>query len=137
MVCFVSAKHACNQWNFHKAKWSHYTALTNKFEKTLLLLDSLDMDVVYQNFCNVIKKAIKTTFSSSHQKTIFCDGMQSVNLFTYHSCSLLRETTQLWLLKLYLPNLTKSRGINGPKQFGALTFHSNHKAWSILNKFYS
>ena len=32
------------RWNFHKAKWSHYIALTNKFTRTLLPPDSLDVD---------------------------------------------------------------------------------------------
>ena len=47
------------RWNFCKAKWSHYIVLTNKFAKTLLQPDSLDVDVAYQDFCNTIKKAAK------------------------------------------------------------------------------
>ena len=47
------------RWNFHKAKWSHYIALTNKFAKTLLPPDSLDVDAAYQDFCNTIKKVAK------------------------------------------------------------------------------
>ena len=47
------------RWNFPKAKWSHHIALTNKFAKTLLLPDSLDVDAGYQDFCNTIKKAPK------------------------------------------------------------------------------
>ena len=38
------------QWNFRKANWSHYIALTNKFAKTLLLPDTLDVDAAYQDF---------------------------------------------------------------------------------------
>ena len=49
------------RWNFCKAKWSHYIALTNKFAKTLLPPDSLDLDAAYQDFCNTIKKAAKKT----------------------------------------------------------------------------
>ena len=50
------------QWNFRKAKWSHYIALRNKFAKALLLPDSLDVvDAAYQDFCNAIKKAAKKT----------------------------------------------------------------------------
>ena len=49
------------QWNFCKANWSHYIALTNKFAKTLLPPDSLDVDAAYQDFCNTIKKAAKKT----------------------------------------------------------------------------
>ena len=40
------------RWNFRKAKWSHYIALPNKFAKTLLPPDSLDVDAAYQDFCN-------------------------------------------------------------------------------------
>ena len=42
------------RWNFRKDKWSHYIALTNKFAKTLLPPDSLDVDAAYQDFCNKI-----------------------------------------------------------------------------------
>ena len=49
------------RWNFRKAKWSQYIALTNKFAKTLLPPDSLDVDAAYQDFCNTIKKAVKKT----------------------------------------------------------------------------
>ena len=49
------------RWNFRKANWSHYIALTNKFAKTLLPPDSLDVDAAYQDFCNTIKKAAKKT----------------------------------------------------------------------------
>ena len=47
------------RWNFRKIKWSHYIALTNKFAKTLLPSDSLDVDAAYQDFCNIIEKAAK------------------------------------------------------------------------------
>ena len=60
--------------------------------------------------------------------------MQSVNPSTKPFCSLLRETTQVWLLQLCLPSLTESGGIDGPKQFGALTSHTLvERHWSILN----
>ena len=107
------------RWNFCKAKWSHYIALTNKFAKTLLLPDSLDVDVAYQDFCNTIKKAAKTTIPLRYRV-----GIQSVNPFIKPFCSLLRETTQVWLLQLCLPSLTESGGIDGPSQFGALTSHT-------------
>ena len=51
------------RWNFRNAKWSHYIALTNKFAKTLLPLDSLDVDAAYQDFCNTIKKTAKKKIS--------------------------------------------------------------------------
>ena len=112
------------RWNFRKAKWSHYIALTNKFEKTLLPPDSLDVNAAYQDFCNTIKKAAKKTIPPGIEITIFRVGMQGVNFSIKPFCSLLRETTRAWLLQLCLPSLTESRGIDGPKQFGALTSHT-------------
>ena len=56
------------RWNFRKAKWNHYIALTNKFDaKTLLLPDSLDVDAAYQDFCNTIKKAAKKAIPCEYQ----------------------------------------------------------------------
>ena len=112
------------RWNFRKAKWSHYIALTNKFAKTLLPPDSLDVDAAYQHFCNTITKAAKKTIPAGIEITIFRVGMQSVNPSIKPFCSLLRETTQVWLLQLCLPSLTESGGIDGPRQFGALTSHT-------------
>ena len=113
------------QWNFRKAKWSHYIALTNKFAKTLLPPDSLDVDAAYQDLCDIIKRAAKKTISHANiETTIFHVWMQNVNPFIKLSCSLLRKTTQVWLLQLCFPSLTGSGGIDGPRQFGALTFHT-------------
>ena len=108
------------RWNFRKAKWSHYIALTNKFANTLLPPDSLDVDAAYQDFCNTIKQP-KRLSHAVIEITIFRVGMQSVNPSIKPFCSLLRETTQVWLLQLCLPSLTESGGIDGPRQFGALT----------------
>ena len=47
------------QWNFRKAKWSHYISLTNKLARTLPPFDSLDMDQAYQCSCNAISTAAK------------------------------------------------------------------------------
>ena len=47
------------RWNFRKAKWSHYIALTNKFEKTLWPPDSPDVDAAYQDFCTPLRKQPK------------------------------------------------------------------------------
>ena len=55
------------RWNFLKAKWSHYSALTNKFAKTLLPPDLLYMDAAHQDFCNIIKKAAKKTIPRGYQ----------------------------------------------------------------------
>ena len=55
------------RWNFRKTKWSHYIALTNKFAKTLLPPDSLDVDAAYQDFYNTIKKAAKKTIPRGYR----------------------------------------------------------------------
>ena len=41
------------RWNFRKATWSQYRALTNNFAKALLPPDSADVDQVNQDFCNI------------------------------------------------------------------------------------
>ena len=55
------------RWNFCEAKLSHYIALTNKFAKTLLPPDSLDVDAAYKDFCNTIKKAAKKTIPRGYR----------------------------------------------------------------------
>ena len=112
------------RWNFRKAKWSHYIALKNKFARTLLPPDSLDVDAACQDFCNTIKKELKRLSQAGIETTIFRIGMQSVNPSIKPFCSLLRETTQVCLLQLCLPSLTESGRIDGPRQFGALTSHT-------------
>ena len=49
------------RWNFRKVNWSHYNALTNKLAESLLLSDSPDVDLAYQDFCNVIRTAAKNS----------------------------------------------------------------------------
>ena len=112
------------RWNFRKAKWSHYIALTNKFAKTLLPPDSLDVDAAYQASVTPLRKQPKRLSHAAIKITIFRFRMQSVNPSIKPFCSLLRKTTQVWLLQLCFPSLTESGGIDGPKQFGALTSHT-------------
>ena len=71
-----------------------------------------------------LKKQPERLSHSGIKITIFRVGMQSVNPSINPSCSLLRETTQVWLLQLCLPSLTGSEGIDGPKQFGPLISHT-------------
>ena len=71
-----------------------------------------------------LRKQPKTLFHAGIEITIFRVGMQSVNLSMKPFCNLLRETIQVWLLQLCLPSLTESEGIDGPRQFGALTSHT-------------
>ena len=97
------------RWNFRNAKWSHYIDLTNKFaKKALLPSDSLDMDATYQDFSNINKKAAKKNIPRGYRNSLFRVGMWGVNPSVELSCSLLKETTRVWLLLLYLPNLTGS-----------------------------
>ena len=112
------------RWNFHNAKWSHYIALTNKFAMTLLPPDSLDVDGLTRTSVTPLRKQPKRLSHAGIEITIFRVGMQSVNPSIKPFCSLLRETTQVWLLQLCLPSLTESGGIDGPKQFGALISHT-------------
>ena len=120
------------RWNFRKAKWSHYIALTNKFAKTLLPPDSLNVDAAYQDFCNTIKKAAKKTnpreYRNNYAPCWDAECESSIKL----SCSLLRETTQVWLLQLCLPSLTGNGGIDGPRLFGALISYTLVEKHGVL-----
>ena len=70
------------RWNFRKAKWSHYIALTNKFAKTLLPPDLLDVDAAYQDFCNTIKKAAKKTIPRGYRsKYVPCWDAECKSLY--------------------------------------------------------
>ena len=91
---------------------------------TLLPPDSLDVDAAYQDFCNTIKKAAKKTIPRCYRNDYIPCWEQSVNPAIKPFCSLLRETTQVWLLQLCLPSLTESGGMDDPKKFGALTSHT-------------
>ena len=111
------------RWNFHKAKWSHFIALTNKFAKTLLPPDTPDTRLT-KTSVTPLRKQPKRLSHAGIEITIFRVGIQSVNSSIKPFCSRLRETTQAWLLQLCFPSLTESGGIDGPKQFGALTSHT-------------
>ena len=71
-----------------------------------------------------LRKQPKRQFHAVIEITIFRVGMRSVNASIKPFCSLFRETTQVLLLQLCLPSLTGSGGIDGPRQFGALTSHT-------------
>ena len=75
-------------------------------------------------FLTLLRKQPKRLSHAGIEITIFRVEMQSVNPSIKLSCSLLRETTQVWLLQLCLPSLTESGGIDSPRQFGALTFRT-------------
>ena len=87
------------QWNFCKANWSHYSALKNQFAKNLLPPDLFDVNVAYQDFVTSSRKHPKRLSHAVIEIIIVRVGMRSVNLSTQRSCSLLRETTRVWLLQ--------------------------------------
>ena len=115
------------RWNFPKAKWSHYITLTNKFAKTLLAPDSLDVDAAV----TPLRKQPKRLSHAGIEITIFRVGMQSVNPSIKPFCSFLRETTQVWLLQLCLPGLTESGGIDHDTLLVTVPFQSMllHLSW--------
>ena len=78
-----------------------------------------------RTFVALLRKQPKRLSHAVIVTTIFRVGIQSVNPSTQRSSNLLRERTQIWLLQLYLPNLTGSRGVNFS--------HYSRKVWSILN----
>ena len=112
------------QWNFGKPKWSHYIALTNKFTKTLLPPDSLDVDAAYQDFCNTIKKAAKKTIPRRYQNNyISCWDAECESLYKTFLQSPQGDNSSLAATAL-LAKLDRSGGIDGPRQFGTLTSHT-------------
>ena len=112
------------RWYFRKAKWSHYIALTNKFAKTLLPPDSLNVDAAYQDFCNTIKKAAKKTIPRGYRNTyIPCWDAKCESLYKTFLQSPQGDDSSLAATAL-LSKLDRKRGIDGPKQFGALTSHT-------------
>ena len=113
------------RWNFRKANWSHYIALMNKFTKRLCcrLIHLMWMRLT-RTSVTPLRNQPKRLSHAGIEITIFRVGIQSVNPSIKSLCSLLRETTQVWLLQLCLPSLKESEGIDGPRQFGALTSHT-------------
>ena len=101
------------RWNFRKAKWSHYIALTNKFAKTLLPPDSLDVYAAYQDFCNNIKKAAKKTIPRGYRNNyIPCWDAECESLYKTFLQSLQGDDSRLAATAL-LAKLEESGGIDG------------------------
>ena len=67
--------------------------MTNTFTETLLLHDSLDVDMAYQNFCNIIKKAGKKTIPHGYRNNyILCwDAECELGKKLFSSITLLRR----------------------------------------------
>ena len=121
------------RWNFRKANWSHYIALTNKFAKTLLPPDSLDVDAAYQDFCNIIKKAAKKTIPRGYRNNYIpcwdaeCESLYKTFLQSPQGDSSLAATA-------LLAKLDRKRRDRWSEAVRSIDFtHSSRKAWSILN----
>ena len=122
------------QWNFCKAKWSHYIALMNKFAKTLLPPDSLDVDVAYQDFCNTIKKTAKKTIPRGYRNTyIPCWDAECESLYKTFLQSSQGDDSSLAAIAL-LAKLDKKQRDRWSEAVQCIDFsHSSQKVWSILN----
>ena len=122
------------RWNFRKADWSHYIALTNKFAKTLLPPDSLDVDAAYQDFCNTIKKAAKKTIPRGYRNNyIPCWDAECESLYKTFLQSPQGDDSSLAATAL-LAKLDRKRRDRWSEAVRSIDFsHSSRKAWSILN----
>ena len=108
------------QWNFRKANWSHYNALTNKLAKNLLPPDFPDVDLSYQVFCNVISSKI---LSRSSKYNIPCWDAECEKA-TGHFCCRLKKATLTELPMPCYAGSTRNAAIDGPKQFRLSTFRT-------------
>ena len=122
------------RWNFRKAKWSHYIALTNKFAKTLLPPDSLDVDAAYQDFYNTIKKAAKKDYPTRVSKYLHSVlGCRVEFLYKTFLQSPQGDDSSLAATAL-LSKLDRKRRDRWSEAVRSIDFsHSSRKAWSILN----
>ena len=122
------------RWNFRKAKRSHYIALMNKFAKTLLPPDSLDVDAAYQDFCSTIKKAAKTTIPCGYRNNyILCWNAECESLYKTFLQSPQGYDSSLAATAL-LAKLDRKRRDQWSEAVRSIDFsHSSRKAWSILN----
>ena len=110
------------RWNFRKAKWSNYIALTNKFAKTLLPADSLDVDAaITRTFVTPLRKQPKRR--GYRNNYIPCWDAECESLYKIFLQSPQGDESSLAATAL-LAKLDKSGGIDSPRQFGALTSHT-------------
>ena len=108
--------------------------LTNKFAKTLLPPDSLDVDASYQDFCNTIKKAAKKTIPRGYRNNyISCWSAECKSLYKTFLQSHQGDDSSLTATAL-LAKLDRKRRDRWSEAFRSIDFsHSSRKAWSILN----
>ena len=108
--------------------------LTNKFAKTLLPPDSLDVDAAYQDYCNTIKKAAKKTIPRGYRNNyIPCWDAECESLYKTFLQSPQGDDSSLAATAL-LAKLDRKRRDRWSEAVWSIDFsHSSRKAWSILN----
>ena len=122
------------RWNFRKVNWSHYHTLTNKLAKSLLLPDSPDVDLAYQDFCNVIRTAAKSSIPRGRRNNHIpcwddeCENLYRTFLQSPEGNDCKRAATALLLR---LDNKHRDRWSEAAQTIDSS--HSSRKAWSILN----
>ena len=122
------------RWIFRRANWSQNIALTNKFAKTLLPPDSLDVDAAYQDICNTIKKAAKKTIPRGYRNNyILCWDAECESLYKTFLQSPQGDDSSL-AARALLAKLDRKRRDRWSEAVRSIDFsHSSRKAWSILN----
>ena len=122
------------QWNFRKAIWSHYNALTNQLAKSLLLPDTSDVDRTYQDFCNAISTAAKKYIPRGRRNDhIPCWDAECKNLYQMFLQSPEGSDSSRAASAL-LSRLDRKRRDRWSEAVQTIDFcHSSRKAWSILN----
>ena len=122
------------RWNFRKAKWSHYNALTNQLAKSLLPPDTSDVDRAYQDFCNAISTAAKKYIPRGRRNDLIpcwdaeCENLYQMFLQSPEGSDSSRAASAL------LSRLDRKRRDRWSEAVQTINFsHSSRKAWSILN----
>ena len=100
----------------------------------MLSPDSLDVDAIYQNFCNTIKKAAKKIIPRRYRNNyIPCWDAECESLYTTFLQSPQGDNSSLSAIAL-LAKLDRKRRDRWSEAIRSIDFsHSSRKAWSILN----
>ena len=108
--------------------------MTNKLAESLLPPDSSGVDLAYQDFCNVIRKATKNSIPRGGRNNhIPCWDAECENLYRTFLQSLEGSDSNRAVTALLL-RLDKKRRDRWSEAVQTIDFsHSSRKAWSILN----
>ena len=122
------------RWNFRKAKQTHYIALKNKFAKTFLPPDSLDLHAAYQDFCNTINKAAKKTIPCGYRNNyVPCWDAECESFYKTFLQSPQGDDSSLAATVL-LAKLDRKRRDRWSEAVRSIAFsQSSRNAWSTLN----